>query len=246
MLSAQDKKELAVFAEFARLCPLGIKLGSLEKRPVGEPDIRCVLHDDSELNFELTEIIDSAAARNQQLVQHELTLFEDYLSRRSEEVQRRFHATYSGAMFHVTFHPKSSRGARSKAGPALVDYLCSADFSKETFLIIPTKPEFKAIATVQIHRYDFSGAEFTVSGGGALSIPVNEAIRAKFAMRFASSRRTHLLAYTDRVSSVAYDAWLPRLVPLLEREMSNSCFEKVWVFDYRHNCIIFEYPGGSA
>src|SRR5258705_9496146 len=56
-------RELALFRDFALVCPLGIEMKSIEKRDPPEADILCRIADGSALAFEMVESTDGQPKR---------------------------------------------------------------------------------------------------------------------------------------------------------------------------------------
>ena len=240
-LDKQAKEEIEVFASFAELCPLLIDPGTIEKQQDGDPDIRCLLTDGTEMYFELTEIVDPDLARNHEIVAGQHARLQDYVSSLSVEDRDAFDSKYSGTMFHVIFKEPSSNSARSSASQALIEHLVASNLKNERYIPIPENKAFRSLQSVQAHQYDFNGAAFTVSGGIAFKIPAVERIKTKFNMSFSAKLTIHLLVYTSKQPVLAYDTWLPPVIEYVEKELKESCFQKVWVFDHRHENIILEY-----
>ncbi|MBI5317011.1 MAG: hypothetical protein HZB34_13685 [Nitrospirae bacterium] len=61
-MTSKSEHERAVFLEFVRTASLPIDLASVESRPQGEPDIRCLLNDEP-LYFELGRLLDQGMQR---------------------------------------------------------------------------------------------------------------------------------------------------------------------------------------
>lgn len=54
--TVHGETELLVFSEFAEKAHIGVVSGSIEKRPVGEPDILCAIEGEGPVAFELAEL----------------------------------------------------------------------------------------------------------------------------------------------------------------------------------------------
>ena len=64
MNDSQTRSELAIFRNFAEVCPLDIIRESISKRNPPEPDVLCKFAEgEEEVAFELVEIIDEGWAR---------------------------------------------------------------------------------------------------------------------------------------------------------------------------------------
>ena len=61
-LLQKDQVERRVFAKFAEVCPIRVRMDSIQSRPEPEPDILCVTGTDESIAFELVRCDSSAAS----------------------------------------------------------------------------------------------------------------------------------------------------------------------------------------
>ncbi len=231
-----------MFNGFLKVCPLPLDPDSIVKQPVGEPDIRCALRDGTEIFFELTEVLDPKVARNHDAVGQANSRMYELVAELPEPDRVQFDKMHAGTTFHIVFESEASAPARDAASQALLNHLCSLPVADGELVVLPKARRFRAIRHVEANRYNTRGVSFTISGGGAFGIPAVDAVRAKFQLRFDAAHRVELLVYTFRAASIAYDTWVPKLIDFVGRELRNSCFQRVWVYDHRHPKLLSVYP----
>lgn len=242
----KEQQERVVFAGFAKICPLSIVPGSIQNRKPPQPDIRCSLANGVELAFELTEILDQSLAARRGGIENASEEFDHLVAVLPEDsfVKQR----YRDAVFRVILDDGSLGSRRSVV--ALLEHLgdprALLRIGKNEFVRLPADPKLRPIRSVSMERGRRDGPHFVVQVGGGFMNPAERTISDKFARSYNTDVPIELLVYLDRQPQTGHDAWLHSLAKFLEESVGKSQFQRVWVYDHRHERILLVYEKRAA
>ncbi len=225
-MPGHTQRELRVFEEFAKVCPMEIDLASIEKRHPPEPDIYCRTVEGTELLFELVEVVDSGLATvstQQDRLQRQL----EGRAVEDEELRERF----SDALIALGFQRNLSTQRRRNAVPGVLQFLkkLSAGFEGKVDLV---GTDLASVLTrLHVIRGDFVGPCFHVDGATSFSDPTLNTVCGKLRHEYPMSAPLHLLAYFVAQPMDAGTEWKPELEDHIRMLLGRSGFQAVWLFE---------------
>jgi hypothetical protein len=221
-------RELAIFRDFAAVCPLAIKKDSIEKRDPPEADILCRIADESALAFELVELVDQAQIAKPMGDQDQLM---DILREASNALPEETRKKLKDAWVAVQFRPDRSLRKRKQYGRQIVEQV-AADPDVEGKVAVQDGETEVATANVK-RRKGLAGPHFRVIVGGHYNPIPLEAIDEKFDKAYQGNNPVHLLAHVDKQQAPLQEQ-IAELVAFIESNIARSTYGRVWIFD-RHN-----------
>ena len=196
MAQDYDKTEVQVFEAFARVCPLPINVGSIEKQDPPKPDILCEIRGIGKVAFELTEIIDENFARQSSLRWDTKRALHDFCSKLSLEKRKNFDNLYKNSWLMLVFDNNTSLRNRKKIFGDIFDLLLSLKPGFEGN--IPLQGTVKGTVKIaNVHRGmdSFPDPTFHVPLSGSVGDPTRSTIEKKFRKGYESQFPIELLAY---------------------------------------------------
>jgi hypothetical protein len=237
----QGKREIQIFKKFTDECPYKINLTSVKKENPPKPDIYCRLKDGTELYFELVECLDNSIAKttsNQISLKY---LLDDEKNNLPLCKKIRFKRKYKNALIYIAFNEKLPLIRRKRSIPYLIDFLLNLNENKieKEEIEINGCPEIKWF---NIQRGDFVGPMFRVEGVTFFSVSILREIRDKFNKEYATKNKIDLLAYYALQPEISKKHWLQETSDYIKENITNSPFNRVWIYSYTNNKILFLYP----
>lgn len=237
----QGKREIQIFKKFTNECPYKINLTSVKKENPPKPDIYYRLEDGTELYFELVECLDNSIAKttsNQISLKY---LLDDEKNKLPLCKRIRFKRKYKNALIYIAFNEKLPLIRRKRSIPYLIDFLLNLNenqIEKEE-IEINGCPEIKWF---NIQRGDFVGPMFHVEGVTFFGVSILKEIRDKFNKEYATKNKIDLLAYYSLQPEIPENHWLPETADYIKDNITNSPFNRVWIYSHTKNKILFFYP----
>lgn len=238
---SQGIREIQIFNKFVGICPYKINATSVKKENPPKPDIYCKLENGVELSFELVEFLDNSIAKmtsNQTTLKH---LLDDEKNKLPSCKRMRFIQKYKHALIYIAFNKKFSLTKRKKSIPRLINFLFNLDVKeiKEDEMEIAACPEIKWFT---IRRGVFNGPMFRVEGVTSFGVSFIKKIKEKFNKNYETGNKVELLAYYALQPEISSDYWLKEMTDYIKNNIANSPFNRVWIYSYTDNEILFSYP----
>jgi hypothetical protein len=237
----QGKREIQIFKKFTDECPYKINLTSVKKENPPKPDIYCRLKDGTELFFELVECLDNSIAKttsNQISLKY---LLDDEVNKLPLYKRMRFKRKYKNALIYIAFNEKLPLIRRKRSIPYLIDFLLNLNENQieKDEIEINGCPEIKWF---NIQRGDFVGPMFRVEGVTFFGVSILKKIRDKFNKEYATKNKIDLLAYYALQPEISKKHWLQETADYIKDNITNSPFNRIWIYSYTKNKILFLYP----
>ncbi len=238
---SQGKREIQIFKQFSEVCPYKINLISVKKENPPKPDIYCKLKDGTELYFELLECLDNSIAKttsNQIFLKH---LLDDEKNKLPLCKRMRFKRKYKDALIYIAFNEKLPLIKRKRSIPYLIDFLSNLNKNqiKKKEIEIDDCPGIKWF---NIQRGVFVGPMFHVEGVTFFGVSFLKEIKDKFNKKYTATNKIDLLAYYSLQPEISKNHWLPETVDYIQDNIANSPFNRVWIYSFTKNKILFLYP----
>jgi len=237
------QRELTIFVHFAKICPLNILSGSIERRHPPEPDILCKVDGKSPTAFEMVELIDTDLATRTLGGLKLKRLIEDALEKLSSKEKREVKRRLGDALVHVAFNPQASFRTRRDAIPGIFKLLTRIN---PTFVGIlrlnATIEPIPCVKRITIRRGNFVGPCFDLEAAGPFADPTLEKVQGKFLKTYKTSNAVELVGYYELQPVLKDSFWLPQLRDLVRKNLKNSPFRRVWIFDLPNQTIRYVYP----
>jgi len=237
----QGKREIQIFKQFIDVCPYKIILSSVKKENPPNPDIYCKLRDGTELYFELVECLDKSIAKTTSDQVSLKYLLDDEKNKLPLCKKMRFKRKYKNALIYIAFNEKLSLIRRKRSIPYLIDFLLNLNENqiKKEEIEINDCPEIKWF---NIQRGVFVGPMFSVEGVTFFGVSFLKEIKDKFNKEYATKNKIDLLAYYALQPEIQKNHWLLETAEYIEDNITNSPFNRVWIYSYTKNKILFSYP----
>lgn len=228
LVDSHAERELAVFQDFAVVCPLGIERGSIEKRDPPEADILCRIADGSALAFEMVELVDQARIAKPMADQNQLMdSLRDASKALPEEIRRKLKDAWVG----VKFRPDRSLRKRKEYARQIVEQV-AANPEIEGKVTLQDGDTEVATANVK-RRKGLAGPHFQIILAAHYEPIPLDAIEEKFDKKYQAGVLVDLLAHFDR-QHAPLEQQIAELVAYVEVNIGRSAYGRVWIFD-RHN-----------
>lgn len=237
----QGKREIQIFNKFAEICPYKINLNSIKKKEPPEPDIFFKLENGLELSFELVECLDNPIAKTPSDQVSLKYLLDDEKNKLPLCKKMRFKRKYKNALIYITFNEKLTLTKRKRATPHLIDFLLNLDENQinKDEIKISGCPEIKWFS---ISRGVYVGPMFRVGGFTPFGEPTLRKIKGKFNKKYQTKNKIDLLAYYALQPEIPKNHWLTETEDYVKENITNSPFNRVWIYSYTNNKILFLYP----
>ncbi len=239
-----------IFKQFAIVCGLEIDTGSIKSGDEikKEPDILCQLLNGSKLAFELTEAVDSRVPRRDAVCDEAEKIWKKHYNSLSPNDKLRFDCVCDGGIISLKISDHTSKSNIQKAIPILIKKLkdrCRDQLglikwiSKDEFPL----PEGCDHLTIEAQE---AKPKFRCSRAGCISPGfVLNKIEKKFLKSYESSNPIHLLVYDEHHSFGPDCLWIDKTKQYVEKNLKDSPFERVWVFDRCSQKIVYVFPNSE-
>jgi len=238
---SQGKREVQIVKKFAAICPYKINLNSINKKDPPEPDILCKLENGLELSFELVECLDNLIAKTPSDQVSLKYLLDDEKNKLPLCKRMRFKRKYKNALIYIAFNKKYSLMRRKRSIPYLVNFLLNLDENqiKKDEIELNGCPEIKWFS---IRRGVYVGPMFRVGGFTPFGEPTLRKIKGKFNKKYPTKNKIDLLAYYALQPEIPKNHWLSDTEDYVKDNITNSPFNRVWIYSFTKNKILFFYP----
>lgn len=241
MVDKQSKYELTIFKSFASVCDLPIITKSIEKRDPPEPDVKCNVEGVGTIAFELTELIDRGFANMLGKQIETKTELDKYYNILENRVRQKFFGKYSDAIIFIHFENSLSLRQRKKLFPNIFKHLLSLNDSFEGNTL-DHDPKFKGkLKWITVSR-GINGPIFDDVPVSTIGDPSVTSIKAKFLKKYPTKYPLHLLSFIDLNPMFPDHIWLPNASEYTRKNIKQSQFEKLWIFDFQKKEIKYNYP----
>lgn len=239
----QQDKERGIVKKF--LHSAGIKIqpnGILSLRPPS-PDVLCKLVEGNDIAFELTETVDPNRVRKIKLSNNMRIEMRTYFKNMASSEQKRLQKIFGNANLCFNFDDATSKSSFRQLLPSIFQFLlnCSSDMNGN----IKRKLLPNGIKGILITRSEFKGPMFNTSGALYWADKTVERIRDKFQKQYKCDCPIELLIHSWTHSLPPDTLWLYDVQELVTQEMTQSPFQRIWVFDYITSKIKYVYPENS-
>lgn len=238
---SQGKREIQILKKFLEIFPYNINLNSIKKENPPNPDIYCKLKDGTELYFELVECLDKSIAKTTSDQVSLKYLLDDEKNKLPLCKKMRFKRKYKNALIYIAFNKKLTLTKRKRAIPHLIDFLLNLDENQinKDKIKISGCPEIKWFS---ISRGVYVGPMFRVGGFTPFGEPTLKKIKDKFNKKYTAINKIDLLAYYSLQPEISENHWLTETVDYIQGNIVNSPFNRVWIYSYTKNKILYLYP----
>lgn len=231
----QSSNELRVFQKFASIAPIGIDLGSIQKREPPEPDIFCYSKDYGSLRFELTEAIDESIAQSIYSSTQLDKLIRSKFDLLPGDVKKKF----INAGIRIDFDHNTTINKKKHLVGAVLSSL--KDFPENVVGEIDL--EIDGIKGVEISRADFGGPIFSFNTTTSFfDVPIIQRLEEKFAKIYSFEEEVHLLVYLDLQPELPANTWLTEAMEYVKANIAKSSIKKVWFYSMTKDKILGVYP----
>lgn len=237
------KNEVQVFKEFAAVVPYSIDMCSITKKEPPEPDISCALLDGTQIAFELVECIDESMA---QAIYDAIRLKKalgEQLGKLPRREKEEFKRKYGNAMINIAFAEEASLSKKLRSLPTIHNYLLTLKGNPVGKLDLRDHQELKGVVRrILINRGTYVGPIFNLTPFTYFDEPAKERIESKFKKNYETKSSVELLAYYQLQPEIPENAWLPSVQEFVESNISESQFQRVWIYSCTQNRVIYVYP----
>jgi len=239
MTDRHTTREVTIFNVFANVCSLPIKIDTIKKMAPPAPDIQCEVEGIGMIAFELVEMIDRNHANAFRKQLDTIQQLYDCHNNLPSAARKQFDKLYSNAMIYPDFDNKCTLRRRKRLIPKIIAHIVTLDpgFEGETSVNVRG-----CRIHVNISRGLSGGPFFDSVPAVSVSDPILSALTLKFQKKYTSRYPIHLLGYLDLSPTFPENTWRPRAEEYCKASIQKSPFERVWIFEYRENRIIFTYP----
>jgi hypothetical protein len=239
----QKTEERTVFKKFAKVCPLNICLQSIKQPDVPKPDISCILHDGTKIEFELGEAVDQNYQRHFCLCRDQTLIgMREYYDSLPKAEKKLFYLLYGDANMEIHFKENATKRKRQNAYPDIFRYLSSITPGFVGKLKKGCSGFPLICKGIRIDRGVIDGPFFYEGYASFITSGVYEAIKSKFEKSYESNIQLELLVHSFNMPLAKKDMWLNKVQEYLQKNLANSQFERVWVFDFHKTSIKYVYP----
>lgn len=153
----------------------------------------------------------------------------------------KFKLKYKNALIYIAFNKKYPLIRRKRSIPQIIIYLLNLNNNqmKRDEIEINDCPEIKWF---NIRRGVFVGPKFRVKGVTSFGEPILRKIKGKFNKNYQTKNKIDLLAYYSLQPEIPKNHWLPETVDYIKDNIATSPFNRVWIYSYTKNKILFLYP----
>jgi hypothetical protein len=236
----QGKREIQIFKQFTDVCPYKINLTSVKKENPPKPDIYCKLKDGTELYFELVECLDNSIAKTTSDQISLKCLLDNEVNKLPLCKRIRFKRKYKNALIYIAFNEKLPLIKRKKSIPCIIDFLLNLNenqIKKEEIEI----NNCRGIKWLKTSKGSYVGPMFRVEGVTFFGVSILREIRDKFNKNYATKNKIDLLAYYALQPEISKKHWLPETADYIKDNITNSPFNRVWIYSYTKNKILFSH-----
>lgn len=233
----QEERERIIFQLFAKAAQLPVMPGSIRSEPPRAPDILCEIQGKGLVAFELVEIVTPALAQEMANGQKLKEALATACERHSEIAVR-----FRDALIYVGYLKGTTINKRLSVVPEVIDALLQHSENSSGYVSVPNKLE-KILAEISVTRGLSDGPAFAVMDMTEHTEEIFGQIEKKCKKEYSRDHPIELLAhYTTQPSSDSFN-WQSEFHDYVLKILSESPFERVWVYDNWSKAIKYVYPG---
>jgi len=241
--SVQKAEEKEVIDKFLLEAGYKIQPQGIQFLNPPSPDILCKLVGGNNIAFELTETVDPNRVRKIKLSNNMRIEMRTYFKNMASSEQKRLQKKFGNANLCFNFDDATSKSSFKQLLPSIFQFLlnCSSDMKG----IIKRELLPDGVKGVRITRNEFNGPIFNTSGALYWADKTIERIRKKFQKQYKCDCPIELLVHSKTHGLPPNTLWLLGVQKLITQGISQSPFQRVWVFDYPTSKIRYVYPENS-
>lgn len=245
----KEDGERAIFKSFAKICPLGIDVESIESRLPNEPDLLCRLKDGSPIAFEVTCANPQNLEEMQSVNRNLREIFELEIAKWAPEVRRRY-GNYFIRINDAGWRAGSNRPPFNKRHliPEIMKFLANNTPENEEIFqtALEKNPRLGGYVNITLEQELGNYEEPYIDATYTVEIPrqyglVRNAIRRKLAKNYSCGIPVELVVYTTTSSRYPYRPKNSELSTLLGSALKSSPFRRIWIFSHPEKFVI-GYP----
>lgn len=237
--TSQEKEERIIFQLFAAAAHLPVISGSIRSEPPPAPDILCEIQGRGTVAFELVEIVTPAFLREMGNGQKLKEAFETACERHAA-IAVRFHdaSIYVGFLKHVPIQQRLS------VVTEVADVLLQHSETSLKYIQVPHKLR-KVISEISVTHGVSGGPAFDVMEMTEVTEEIFGQIEKKCKKKYSSDHPIELLAYYINQPSPDSFNWQSEFHDNSLKALSESPFERVWVYDDWSKAIKYGFHCGK-
>ncbi|MEX0726582.1 MAG: hypothetical protein WD065_09960 [Planctomycetaceae bacterium] len=238
-MSEDDKKrqEFAIFAEFAKICPLGIDLKTVKQPDPPQPDIECQLKDGEGRAYELCTVVDGLRSRRNKNSTRLLLEFYHAFDSLDDDIRHALRKNYSHSLISFKFVDLLDFLANRSAITEILRWL-TVNRSKGPGVIHVPDELSEILTSIRVGRGSFNGPLFQVSDAGSHGFSVMDIIRKKFLKQYKTDMELELICYFHEQPSKPSVLWEQQLQQFMRENATTSLIRRVWVYDANEQKIL--------
>lgn len=245
----KEDGERAIFKSFARICPLGIDVESIESRLPDEPDILCRLENGSTIAFEVTSADPQNLEEMKSVNRNLRDLFDSEIAKWTPEVRRRY-GNYFIRINDAGWRAGGNRPPFNKRHliPEIMKFLENNTPENEEIFqtALEKNPRLGGYVNITIEQGSGNYEEPYIGNAYAVEIPrqsdlVVNAMRRKLGRKYSCGAPIELVVYTESRNPNPYRPKITELSTLLGSALKSSQFRRIWIFSHPDKFVI-GYP----
>lgn len=236
MNRAKEQRELSIFRSFLECCGLDLDPGAISQPKPPEPDILCCTTSGTWIAFELVELVDESIKRNLAIAFDEIPVeLQRAVAQLEPEQRRHFQTKYQDRNVGVQVDDDLSASLRKRLPNTIVKILLDDRYVPDGDGVLHRAghPNFPP-GLRYIHltpTYSELGPTFDQVAYGSYADQSSKWLRRKLDARtYSSAHAMELLAYYED-GFAPNDLQIQELGELITSLISQSHFERVWLFD---------------
>lgn len=238
MTRKEEQKEIEkhIFGEFTEVCPLDIV--SFESKDPPEPDILCELKNGEMLAFEMGSATDERSPHNDDKIKKAIKFLDEHM-KQLDESERVFFESVFDYTLTLSLNDQATDNNIKKAIPKIFQKYknYSRDLRGQIYHEQKNLPK-----GIKIIRIEQKKSKSPVRISNALFISSNAVIdrlKDKFGKHYDTNNPIHLLIHSE------FDPLFfnyTEINTFIEQNINTSPFEKIWLFDWHLNNIVYIFP----
>lgn len=235
-IKSKEERERTIFQVFVKAAQLSVIPNSISSQPTPAPDILCEIQGRGLVAFELVEIVTPAIVREMLNSQKLEKAFETAC-----EIQPEMRLKYRDALIHVGFLKTIPIKQRLSVVPEVVKKLLQYSENTVGYIQVPHSLR-KVLSMIEVHRVVLDGPAFNLMDMTKHTEEIFWQIEKKCKNTYLGKPPVELLAYyITQPSSDSFD-WQSEFHDYVLKILSNSPFERVWVYDNWSKTIKYVHP----
>ena len=232
----KKEKEKYIFGEFKKVSPLDIE--SFENRKSPEPDILCGLKNGEKLAFEMGSATDEKSPHNEDIIKKAKQFLDEYMKQLDESEKVHFESVFDYTLT-LSLNDQATKNNINKAILKIFQKYKNyrRDLRGQIYHEQDNLPK-----GIKIIRIEQEKSKSPIRISSALFISSNAVIdrlKDKFGKHYDTNNPIHLLIHSE------FDPLFfnyTEINTFIEQNINTSPFEKIWLFDWHLNKIVYVFP----